>query len=162
MQQIISQVASVDAIVTIDNVRASIEQTVRLVARNTEGGVVDGVSIAPDAAVVNVPMEQLSNYRDLAVRAQLSGQPAEGYAITNIGADPQVVTVFGPKEAILQLPGFIETLEVAVEDATGDIEQRIGLTCRRMCRWCRTISRCWCGCASSHKSARARFRASPL
>lgn len=126
-QQVISQVASVDAIVTIDNVRASIEQTVRLVARNADGGIVGSVSIAPEAVAVSVPMEQLSNYRDLAVRAQLSGQPAEGYAITNIGADPQVVTVFGPKEAIQQLPGFIETLEVSVKDATGDIEQRVGL-----------------------------------
>jgi YbbR domain-containing protein len=126
-QQVISQVASVDAIVTIDNVRASIEQAVRLVARNADGGIVGNVGIVPEAVAVKVPMEQLSNYRDLAVRAQLSGQPAEGYAITNIGANPQVVTVFGPKEAILQLPGFIETLEVTVQDAIGDIEQQVGL-----------------------------------
>jgi YbbR domain-containing protein len=55
------------------------------------------------------------------------GQPAEGYAITSISVSPQVVTVFGPREAIQQLPGFIDTLEVSVSGATQDVEQRVGL-----------------------------------
>ena len=126
-QQVVSQVASVDAIVTIENVRSSVEQTVRLVGRDSEGNIVNGANIAPEAVAVKVPMEQLSNYRDLAVRVQPSGQPAEGYAITNISYTPQVVTVFGPRDAIQQLPGFIEALEVSVAGATQDVEQRVGL-----------------------------------
>jgi YbbR domain-containing protein len=126
-QQVISKVVSIDAIVTVDNVRSSIDQSVRLVARDGDGNILSGVTIAPDTASVQVPMEQLSNYRDLAVRVRLSGEPAQGYAITNIAYQPQVVTVFGPSDAIQQLPGFIETLEVPVEEATGDIERRVGL-----------------------------------
>jgi YbbR domain-containing protein len=126
-QQLISQVASIDAMVTIDNVRTSLDQTVRLVARDGDGNILSGINIAPDAASVKVPMEQLSNYRDLAVRVQLSGEPAPGYAITNIAYQPQVVTVFGPRDAIQHLPGFIETLEMSVRDATQDVEQRVGL-----------------------------------
>lgn len=126
-QQVISRVVSIDAIVTVENVRSSVDQTVRLVARDGDGNILSGVTIAPDSANVKVPMEQLSNYRDLAVRVRLSGEPAQGYAITNIAYQPQVVTVFGPSEAIQQLPGFIETLAVPVEGATGDVERRVGL-----------------------------------
>jgi YbbR domain-containing protein len=126
-QQVISQVASVDAIVTVENVRSSVEQTVRLVARDSDGNIVGNVGISPDAALVRVPMEQLSNYRDLAVRVKLQGQPANGYAVTNIAYAPQVVTVFGPREAIQRLPGFIETLDVLVDGATQDVEERVGL-----------------------------------
>lgn len=126
-QQVISRVVSIDAIVTVENVRSSVDQTVRLVARDGDGNILSGVTIAPDSANVKVPMEQLSNYRDLAVRVRLSGEPAQGHAITNIAYQPQVVTVFGPSEAIQQLPGFIETLAVPVEGATGDVERRVGL-----------------------------------
>ncbi|BCX04489.1 MAG: hypothetical protein KatS3mg053_2427 [Candidatus Roseilinea sp.] len=126
-QQVISRVASVDAVINVEGARSSIQQTVRLVARDRDGQAVSNVSITPSTAAVRVPMEQLSNFKDLAVRVRPTGQPAEGYAITSISASPQVVTVFGPREAIQQLPGFIDTLEVSVAGATQDVEQRVGL-----------------------------------
>ncbi len=125
--EIISRVVSIDAIVSIDNVRASIEQTVRLVARDAQQNSINGLSITPDAVVVRVPMEQLSNYRDLAVRVKITGAPGNGYAVTNVDYQPQVVTVSGPREAIQELPGFIETLDVSIKDAKQDVEQRVGL-----------------------------------
>ncbi|MCS6846172.1 MAG: CdaR family protein [Anaerolineae bacterium] len=126
-QQVVSRVASVDAVINVDGARSSVQQTVRLVARDRGGQAVSNVSIAPGTAVVRVPMEQLSNFKDLAVRVRPTGQPAEGYAITSISASPQVVTVYGPRDAIQQLPGFIDTLEVSVAGATQDVEQRVGL-----------------------------------
>ncbi len=126
-QQVISRVVSVDAVINVEGARSSVEQTVRLVARDRDGNPVSNVSITPTAALVRVPMEQRSNFKDLAVRVRPTGQPAEGYAITSISASPQVVTVFGPRDAIQQLPGFIDTLEVSVAGATQDVEQRVGL-----------------------------------
>lgn len=125
--QVVLQVATIDAIVNVDNVRSSIEQTVPLVALDADGNSIDGLSISPNAALVRVPMEQLSNYRDLAVRVKITGQPANGYAVTNVEYAPQVVTVFGPREAIQQLPGFIETLDVSIDKAKQNVEQRVGL-----------------------------------
>ena len=126
-QQIIARVASLDAVISVEGARSSVEQTVRLLARDRDGNAVSNVSITPASVVVRVPMEQRSNFKDLAVRVRPTGQPAEGYAITSISASPQVVTVFGPRDAIQQLPGFIDTLEVSVAGATQDVEQRVGL-----------------------------------
>lgn len=125
--QVVTQVATLEAIVNVDNVRSSIEQTVPLVARDAAGNTISGLSISPNAVVVRVPVEQLSNYRDLAVRVKITGQPANGYAVTNVEYAPQVVTVFGPREAILQLPGFIETLDVSIDKVKQNVEQRVGL-----------------------------------
>jgi YbbR domain-containing protein len=126
-QQTIARVASLNAVINVEGARSSVEQTVRLVARDQDGNAVSGVSITPASVVVRVPMEQRSNFKDLAVRVRPTGQPAEGYAITSISAAPQVVTVFGPRDAIQQLPGFVDTLEVSVAGATQDVEQRVGL-----------------------------------
>lgn len=125
--QIVSQVATIDAVVSVDNVRSSLEQTVPLVARDADGNPIQGLNISPNAAVVTVPMEQLSNYRDLAVRVKITGQPENGYAVTSVEYAPQVVTVFGPREAIQQLPGFIETLDLSIDQAKQTVEQRVGL-----------------------------------
>jgi YbbR domain-containing protein len=126
-RQDMSQVVTIEALVNVDNVRSSVEQTVRLVARDAEGAAVDGLTLTPEAVVVRVPMEQLSNYRDLAVRVKITGQPENGYAVTGVEYAPQVVTVFGPREAIQQLPGFIETLDLSIDNATQAVEQRVGL-----------------------------------
>lgn len=125
--QVVSQVVTIEAIVNVDNVRSSIEQTVPLVAHDAAGNTINGLSINPSAVTVRVPMEQLSNYRDLAVRVKITGQPANGYAVTSVDYAPQVVTVFGPREAIQQLPGFIETLDVPIDKAKQNVEQRVGL-----------------------------------
>ncbi|RMG62262.1 MAG: hypothetical protein D6709_12190 [Chloroflexi bacterium] len=126
-QQLVSRVASVDAVINVEGARSSVQQNVPLIARDQDNNLVPNVGITPSIAAVRVPMEQLSNFKDLAVRVRPTGQPAEGYAITSISASPQVVTVFGPRDAIQQLPGFIDTLEVSVAGATQDVEQRVGL-----------------------------------
>jgi YbbR domain-containing protein len=125
--QLMSQITSIEALVSVDNVRSSLEQTVPLVALDAEGNAIDDVNISPNAAVVRVPLEQLSNYRDLAVRVKITGQPENGYAVTGVEYAPQVVTVFGPREAIQQLPGFIETLDLSIDNARQAVEQRVGL-----------------------------------
>lgn len=125
--QLMSQITSIEALVSVDNVRSSLEQTVPLVAFDAEGNAIDDVNISPNAAVVRVPLEQLSNYRDLAVRVKITGQPENGYAVTGVEYAPQVVTVFGPREAIQQLPGFIETLDLSIDNARQAVEQRVGL-----------------------------------
>jgi YbbR domain-containing protein len=125
--QVVTQVVTLEAIVNVDNVRSAVEQTVSLVARDAAGNAIDGLNISPSTVSVRVPVEQLSNYRDLAVRVKITGQPANGYAVTNVEYTPQVVTVFGPREAIQQLPGFIETLDFSIDKAKQTVEQRVGL-----------------------------------
>ncbi len=126
-RQIVEQIEQLEVKVNIEGARSSVEQTARPATRSRDGGSPSNVVLSPTVVSVRVPLEQLSNFKDLAVRVRPVGQPAEGYAITSISVSPQVVTVFGPRETIQQLPGFIDTLEVSVAGATQDVEQRVGL-----------------------------------
>jgi YbbR domain-containing protein len=126
-EKILMKIARIDAEVAVDGVRSNVAQKVRLLARDENGDVVSGVKIVPNEALVTVPIEQLSNYRDLAVRVRTRGLPSESYAVTSITTNPQIVTVFGNRDAIQQLPGYVETVEVSVDGATENIDQRAPL-----------------------------------
>jgi YbbR domain-containing protein len=126
-EQILARVTTIDAIVSVDEVRSSVAQRVRLVPRDQDGIVVAGASVDPSEAIATIPVEQLSNYRTLAVSVKTKGRQADNYSITSISAEPQTLTVFGNKDVIQKLPGFIETLEVNLEGATQSIEERVGL-----------------------------------
>jgi YbbR domain-containing protein len=126
-EQVISRVTTANAIVSVDGARASVEQEVRAYARDSNGDIVQEALISPDSISVRVPMEQLSNYRDLAVLVKRRGQPAEGYAVTDVSVDPVIVTIYGPVEAVQATKGYIETLEVVIDNAKSDIDEQVGL-----------------------------------
>jgi YbbR domain-containing protein len=126
-EQVLARVTTIDAIVSVDEVRSSVAQRVRLVPRDQDGVVVADATVDPSEAIATIPVEQLSNYRTLAVSVKTKGRQADNYSITSISAEPQTLTVFGNKEVIQKLPGFIETLEVNLEGATQSIEERVGL-----------------------------------
>ena len=126
-ESVLEKLGSIDVRLSVDEVRSNILQRVRLQVRDQNGDVLKGASVQPEEAVVNVPVDQLSNYRALAVSVRPRGQPAEGYAITSITANPQIVTVLGNRDVIQQLPGFIETLELNVEGAKENVDDKVGL-----------------------------------
>uniref|UniRef100_UPI004049084E CdaR family protein n=1 Tax=Candidatus Roseilinea sp. TaxID=2838777 RepID=UPI004049084E len=126
-QQIITRVAFVNVTVSVDGARSSVQQDARVYARTLEGDLVPGVTLAPDIVTVRVPMEQLSNYRDLPVVVKWRGQPAEGYAVTDISVDPPIVTVFGPVDAVQATKGYIETMGVSIANAQSDIDEAVAL-----------------------------------
>ncbi len=126
-QQVISRVESANVIVSIDGARSTVEQQVRAYARDSQGEIVQGVQIVPDTISVRVPMEQLSNYRDLAVLVKKQGQPAPGYAVTDVSVDPVIVTIYGPVQAVQATKGYIETLQVSIEGAKSDVNELVGL-----------------------------------
>jgi YbbR domain-containing protein len=126
-QQAISRVATVNAIVSVDGARASVEQGVRAFPRDADGDIVAGAQVSPDSVSVRVEMEQLSNYRDLAVLVKRDGQPAEGYAVNDVSVEPVIVTIYGPVEAVQATKGYIETLEVNIDGAKSDIDEQVGL-----------------------------------
>lgn len=125
--EVISSIVSVDATVAADGARSSIEQNARLFARAADGTAVTGARLSADVAAVRVALEQLSNYRDLPVVVRWRGQPADGYAVTSITAEPQILTVFGAVDAIQNLKGYVETQEVSIAGAKTDVSEMAGL-----------------------------------
>ena len=124
---VISRVVSANAIVSVDGARSSVEAEVRAYARDSDGEIVPEAQVFPSSVSVRVPMEQLSNYRDMAVLVKRSGQPADGYAVTDVSVDPVIVTIYGPVDAVQATKGYIETLEVNINNAKSDIDEQVGL-----------------------------------
>jgi YbbR domain-containing protein len=123
----LARVTDVVAELSVQELRASIAQRVRLQARDAQGEPISGVRITPAEARAEVEIRRLANYRDFPVRVKLQGSPARDYSIASITTNPQIVTLFGNEDAIKALPDFIETLPVDIDGATNTIEQRVGL-----------------------------------
>ncbi len=94
---------------------------------DSSGRRVEGVTLAPTLVRVSIDIQRQGGYRDLAVRATTSGSPAPGYWISAISVEPVLVTVWGKQEIIDALPGYLDTQPVDVENATGDVVQRVAL-----------------------------------
>lgn len=123
----VEQVTEVQAALNVQDKRQTIEQTVKLSARDAKGALVEGVTLTPETAQARVIIEQLGGFRDLAVRAVITGQVASGYRISNIKVSPLIVAVFGSSQAIESLPGYVETVPVNVENARDSIIERVPL-----------------------------------
>ncbi len=124
---LVSQVVEAVAVVSIEGERADVEGAFELVPQDERGAVVPYVTLDPDEVAVHVPIEKLSGFLEVAVTALLEGQVAPGYRISSITVDPPLVTVYGPPDAIEQIPGYLQTVPLNLEGAKGDIEAQLPL-----------------------------------
>jgi len=124
---LVQQVAAVSGQISIQDVRASISQTVSLSPRTSDGQLVPYVSLNPSTTLAFVGIQQLGGFRDLAVKIDLQGVVAPGYTIANVTVNPQIVTVFGSAATLNALPGFIATQPVSVTNVTEDLDRRVRL-----------------------------------
>lgn len=124
----VARVAQVLAEVNLTGLRADLVDTVPLLPVDPDGQVVDGVRVEPESARVQVQIQQLGGYRDVAVKVVIEGQVAAGYWVTSISVSPPVVTVYSSDpEAVSVLPGFVETEPLVLTGASSDIERRLAL-----------------------------------
>ena len=127
-QSVLTRVAAVNAFVTVDGLRASMDVNAqRLVAVDANGIELRDVKLVPDTVQARIGVEQLSNYRDLPVVVKWRGQPAEGYSVADISVEPIIVTVFGRDNAVQGTKGFIETLDVVIDNKQDDVDERVGV-----------------------------------
>jgi len=101
----------------------------RLVSLRAQGGQVlsGGGEWTPRIVTVTVPIEQRPGYRDVNVRVRWGGQPARGYRISEVAVDPSIVTLFGSAAGIEAAPGYVETMPVNIEGASGNVVERLAL-----------------------------------
>ncbi len=125
---IVNQVYKVWAEVYLRGAKETVERSVDLSARDINGNVLSRVTIVPPKARITIPIEQRFGYRDVSVRVVITGEVASGYWISNIVVDPSTVTVVGGPSALNKIPGFVETSEVNVSNASKDITERVALT----------------------------------
>lgn len=119
-------VSELVARIDLAGAKQSIVKVVDLLPVNAAGQVVSGVNLQPKTVTVTIPVVQLGGYRDVAVKAIIEGQVAQGFRITNITVSPPVVTLFSADPSLVTgLPGFVETETIDITDANNDIEVKV-------------------------------------
>lgn len=116
-------VASID----VEGRTESVNQAVRLEARDDNGNLVDPrITIDPPFINVSIRIEQTAFSRSVTVNPQITGVPAEGYNVVSVSSNPINVTVKGEPSAISGIT-TISTEEISVEDETESLVKSVRL-----------------------------------
>lgn len=127
-ESIVKNVSEVRAIVKLTDVKASINQSIQLVAVNSNGQVVNGVSITPEKVDYSQTIVERGGYRNVVVKVVTSGNIPSGYRLTSISVFPPTVTVYATDPLLVDnLPGYIETMPIDLNQKNASFEQRINL-----------------------------------
>jgi YbbR domain-containing protein len=124
----VDRVAQALAEVSLSGQRGNLDQAVQLLPVDPSGQSVPGVRVEPAEVQVTARVEQLGGYRDVAVKVIIEGQVEPGYWVTRITVSPPVITVYSADaEAVVVLPGFVETEPLVLTGASSDLSRRLAL-----------------------------------
>jgi YbbR domain-containing protein len=71
----------------------------------------------------------MGGYRNVVVKVMVTGQIADGYRLTNLSVFPPAVTVFSTDPNLVNsLPGYVETVPLALNNAKDDLDVKLGLS----------------------------------
>jgi YbbR domain-containing protein len=124
---LVAQVVEAQAVVSVEGRRADVDGEFDLRPYDAQGKEVPYIALTPSRITVHIAIEQMSGFRDVAVTARLTGQVASGYRISGITVDPPVVTVYGAPEVISQIPGYLETAPLDLENTKESLDVRLPL-----------------------------------
>lgn len=126
---LVTQIEEVQAAIDISGVVETVERDVSLVALDQNGEPVSGVSITPLEVSVAQPIFLQGGYRNVIVRVVTTGQPANGYKLTNITVSPLNVVVFSSDPQLVNdLPGFVETDPVDLTEVEDDFDTYVSIS----------------------------------
>ena len=125
---LVTQVEEVQASLDISGAIETVERDVTLQAVDQKGEPVSGVNITPVEVSVTQPIFLQGGYQNVIVRVLTTGQPANGYKLTNITVSPLNVIVFSSDPQLVNdLPGYVETEEVDLSGAEDDFDTYVAI-----------------------------------
>jgi YbbR domain-containing protein len=122
-EQLVADVAFVQPDIDLMGARTDFEQRAPLEAIGQGGGLLQGVTIEPETAVVTVDIVQTEFTSTFLVRPIVRGQPASGFRVTGLEWDPVFVEVTGTLEALSNIDPVrgVETEPLNIDGATSDV-----------------------------------------
>jgi len=124
----VERVSSVSVSLDISGANESIQRTLNLIPRDSDGNLVPGVTLLPDEISFSQEVTLRGGYRNMVVKVMTTGQVADGYRQTNITVSPPNVMIFSADPTLIdQLPGFIETQFLDLTGVADDVETVLAL-----------------------------------
>jgi YbbR domain-containing protein len=120
---VVNQVSSTQVALDISEADETIDTTIPVLALDANGEPVEGLLINPKEISVTQPVYLQGGYRNVIVKVLTTGQPANGYKLTNITVSPLNVVVFASDPQLVNdLPGFVETEPVDLTGSEDDVD----------------------------------------
>lgn len=105
-QNRVQRVTAAQTTANIEQLRASYQAPLNLIAVDENGQTVDGVQMSPGTVNVRIPITSVVGLKLVPVQVSVVGLPAPGYAITAVEVDPPLLALTGssgPLDAVLVL-----------------------------------------------------------
>ena len=118
-QSQVERVAAVQVILNLSQRRNPFTDDLRLIPVDVDSETVDDVAVEPSTMEVTVPVQARSDIRQVSVTPNiLAGTLPEGYALSSIEYDPQVILISGTPDALENAPGTLFTESIDLTDRT--------------------------------------------
>lgn len=124
----VSQVASVRATLDLSNRRSPLQVESMLVAVDANGVRVSDVTVEPRVTTLNINIFARDDVRQLAVRPAIQLESIEeGYVLTSISYEPQVIYVSGRADQLVTLGSTVDTNTISLDGMTSDTTIEAGV-----------------------------------
>ena len=123
-ESLVALVDHVAAEVILTGERAAVtEDRVQLRPRDARGGEISRVKVSPGTASVHVGIDQRDFTRTFVVSPAITGAPAAGYNVTDVGVDPGIVSVTGTLAVLQSIDAVrgVSTEEISIADSRVDV-----------------------------------------
>jgi len=128
----VNQVYALRAELSISGRVENLEDIVPLVAVDADGRTLEGLQLETEEVRVSIQIGQEAGRRLVSVIPIIEGreglEAAGYYQVTSISVTPsEVIVASSDRQALAELPGYVETLPIDILNRTDDLEQRVTL-----------------------------------
>jgi len=126
----LNQVYSLRAEITISGSQENMEVVVPLTPIDIDGHEIEGLHLEIEEVRVSIQIGQEAGRRLVSVIPIIEGrealESAGYYQVTSISVTPsEVIVASSDRQALAELPGYVETIPINILDRSDDVEQRV-------------------------------------
>lgn len=114
-QNRVQRVSAVQTTANVEQLRASYQAPLSLMAVDANGQLVDGIQTNPTTVQVRIPITSVVGLKLVPVQAQINGLPKPGSIITSVQVDPPLIALTGSSGPL----DTVAVLQTEVIDVTG-------------------------------------------